>query len=107
MFMYCITRLLCYLSLYRMDIVSSCWNKIEYNRRLCDLCKQDIGGEYHYLFICNNLKDIRKQCIKPYVYRRPNILKYEQLLNGKNMKILMSLAKFIKYIYDINSENTS
>lgn len=92
---------------HKLPVEIGRWNKIEYNRRHCDLCKQDIGDEYHYLLICNNLKDIRKQYIKPYFYRRPNILKYEQLLNSKNMKILTSLAKFIKYIYDINSENTS
>ena len=92
---------------HKLPVEKGRWNKIEYNRRLCDLCKQDIGDEYHYLLTCNNLKDMRKQYIKPYFYRRPNILKYEQLLNSKNMKILMSLAKFIKYIYDINYENTS
>ena len=80
---------------HKLPVEKGRWNKIEYNRRLCDLC---------------NLKDMRKQYIKPYFYRRPNILilvKYEQLLNSKNMKILMSLAKFIKYVYDINYENTS
>ena len=77
---------------HKLPVEKGRWNKIEYNRRLCDLC---------------NLKDMRKQYIKPYFYQRPNILKYEQLLNSKNMKILMSLAKFIKYVYDINYENTS
>ena len=34
-------------------------------------------------------------------YRRPNILKYDSLMKSKNNKILISVSKFIKIIYEI------
>ena len=34
---------------HKLPVEIGRWNKIAYSRRLCDLCKQDIGDEYHYL----------------------------------------------------------
>ena len=59
-----------------------------------------VGDEFHYMFICDKLKAIRQDFLKVSFYRRPNILKYD-LMNSKNSKILTSVSKFIKIIYEI------
>ena len=92
---------------HRLPIEIGRWKKIKYNRRICTLCKQGIGNEYHYLLACKELKSIRKQYIKPFYSQRPKTFKYEKLMNNSNIKVLSSLAKFINIIYDANKENRS
>lgn len=61
---------------HKLPVETGRWNKTDYNKRICNLCKHDIGDEYHYLLICDKLKVIRKQYIQPYFYERPNTIKY-------------------------------
>ena len=77
------------------------WRKISFSDRTCNLCKQDIGDEFHYFFSCRELKALRNQYIKPRFYLRPNIMKYGQLLNSENIKQLCLLSIFIKDIFEI------
>ena len=66
---------------------------------VCEICTSgDIGDEYHYLLVCTTFSEKRKECLKKYYYTRPNVLKFEQLLNlnyGKNLK---KNVKFITFI---------
>lgn len=86
---------------HKLPIETGRWRKISLSNRTCNLCKQDIGDEFHYLLSCRELKALRKQYIKPRFYLRPNIMKYGQLLNSKNLKQLILLSKFIKDIFEI------
>ena len=66
--------------------------------RTCTFCNNDNGDEYHYLLVCKKFDEHRTQLIKPYYYKRPNILKYHDLMNTSNRKQLKDLCHFIKHI---------
>ena len=72
------------------------------NERLCDLCQNEIGDEFHYLLVCPKVEDKRKELIPKYYSKRPNMQKYVDLLNSKNPKILRKVATFIKIIMKLN-----
>ena len=75
------------------------WSNIDINERRCNLCNHsDVGDEYHYLLQCPFFSHERINYIKPYYYRRPNILKFKQLLSIKSLKTLQKLCAFIKII---------
>ena len=54
--------------------------------------------EYHYILICPYFRLNRELYIKPYYYRRPSMMKFEQLFSSKNKRTLSKLAKFITLI---------
>lgn len=75
------------------------WHIIPHNERVCNLCKRELGDEFHYLLSCVELKQLRKQYIDQYYYTRTNTSKYETLMKCQNTKQLVTLSKFIKVIY--------
>ena len=84
---------------YKLPIETGRWENIPLNERKCTLCnKNDIGDDFHYLFICPYFANDRINFLKPYFYSRPNILKYKDLLSNKNKTILFKLSKFVKII---------
>ena len=75
------------------------WQSIDVSERKCRLCNaQDIGDEFHYLFVCENFKDVRHQYINTYYFKHPNILKYKELLSSKSPLKLSKLSKFVAII---------
>ena len=83
---------------HRLPVEVGRWNKIELRERKCVFCKNDIGDEYHYILICPYLKLSRKQYINPYYFKRPNTIKFFQLMNSGSKKELKQLCKFVKLI---------
>ena len=75
------------------------WSNTDINELICTLCKDSLGDEYHTLMCCKKLSSVRQKYIKPYYYKRPNVLKYRQLMNVTNIKQLKNLCKFIKIIF--------
>ena len=72
---------------------------IERNERKCNKCScNDLGDEYHYLFLCPVFHEVRNKYLKPYFYSRPNAIKYEKLMCSKKKNILFKLVKLIKSI---------
>ena len=47
---------------------------------------------------CKHFEAERKQCLKSYFNKRPNIIKFEQLLNLQDDKQLKKLCRFINVI---------
>ena len=75
------------------------WQAIDISDRKCTLCnKQDTADEFHFLFICEYFESHRKLYIKPYYYKRPNILKYKELFSSKSPLKLSNLSKFASLI---------
>ena len=75
------------------------WEGVDINERKCTLCdKLDTADEFHYLLSCNYFDQQRKQFIKPYYYKRPNILKFKELFNSKSPDKLLKLSKFVSII---------
>ena len=60
--------------------------------------KNDLGDEFHYLFVCDHFKVERKKYIDPYFYINPNTYKTYELFQSENIKNLKNLAKFCKII---------
>ena len=70
-----------------------------YDTEACTLCNLKVtGDEYHYILICPYFRLNRELHIKPYYYRRPGMMKFEQLFSSKNKRTLSKLAKFITLI---------
>ena len=64
--------------------------------RTCTMCDSDeIGDEFHYLFKCSKVKDLRTKHIKKYYYRFPSVIRMYDLFNKENKKQILDLAKFI------------
>ena len=71
-------------------------NRVERNERYCIFCQnRDIEDEYHFVIVCPLYADLRKQFIKTYFYKRPNVMKFIELLKTDNIYIIKNLAKFI------------
>ena len=84
---------------HRMPIVNGRYANIPVDERLCMLCQSnEIGDEYHYLFVCNLFSEHRVKFLKRHYFRQPNMDKMTQLFNTVNHKELLNLAKFIKMI---------
>ena len=86
---------------HKLAIETGRWTRLQHNERKCNLCYDEIGDEFHYLLKCKKLNAARKEYLKPKHFVRPNIIKYENLMNSKNKALLISMAKFIKIIYEI------
>ena len=87
------------LSNHRLPVETGRWENTPLDERKCVLCeKNDIGDEFHYLFVCNHFKSERKNFLMPYFYKRPNIIKFKELLSTENENLLIKLSCFIKII---------
>ena len=91
---------------HRLPIEIGRWSSIPLNQRICRLCNNGIGDEYHYVLTCDSLTTQRGQYIKPYFYRRPNTLKFHSLMNSKNETNLTKLCAFIGIIMKTVKQNT-
>ena len=74
------------------------WSSISIQERKCRHCKDEIGDEFHYLFNCSRFDADRKKYLKRYYYGRPNIIKYEEIMNTNNTEMLKKLCVFINVI---------
>ena len=83
---------------HRLPVEVGRWQSIPLNERLCSYYKSDIGDEYHYLLVCNNFKKERSKFVKTYYYKRPNTIKFQQLINIKDENSLKNLCRFIDII---------
>ena len=48
---------------HNLPIESGCRQNIPRNLRICELCTQDIGDEFHYIFNCSHFEVIRKELL--------------------------------------------
>ena len=64
------------------------------NERICHFCNSDLGDEYHYLLACSKFNRERKQYLKPYYYKRPNVLKYHEIINSYITQLLVFVIHY-------------
>lgn len=81
---------------HHLPIETGRWSNTDISERKCNLCNISPGDEFHYLMNCKSLASERKRYIKAYYFRQPNIIKFKQLMNVRNLKQLKNLCKFIK-----------
>ena len=83
---------------HRLPIEIGNWMKLDISLCKCHLCFQDVGDEFHLLLCCQALAEERHRYIKRYYYTRPNTIKYNELINTRNIKELKNMCKLIKII---------
>lgn len=80
---------------HRLPVETGRWRSVPLSDRTCNHCNKDLGDEYHYLLTCEYFKNERIKFIKPIYYRRPNVLKFQQLMNTTSIKELRNVCHFI------------
>ena len=96
----------CALSLLKFRVINNAMpvNRLRYQNiprydRKCEKCiLNEIGDEFHYLFVCPFFNESRKECIPTRFYKNPNTLKYRQLFASSNKCILLKTKHFIDII---------
>ena len=84
---------------HKMPIETGRWLNIELSNRKCELCDKDtIGDEFHYLLECTFFQRDRERFVPLYYFRRPNMMKFNSLLNNHNEVCLSNLGKFMGII---------
>ena len=82
-----------------MPVVTGRYSNTPYEDRLCTYCQSnDIGDEFHYLFICNKFSTERTRYINRYYYTHPNMYKMTQLFESTDFKEMLNLAKFAEIL---------
>ena len=89
---------------HRLAVELGRWRGIPYRERVCQYCNNDIGDEFRTILVCNIFKTERMKYIKPYYYRHPNTIKFSELMNTKNKKLLINLCIFIKLIIKTSTD---
>ena len=81
---------------HRLPIEIGRYANLPRHTRLCDKCELGyVGDEFHFLFECPELHDLRTELIPRFCHNNPNMLKLESLMTCVNIFMLNKLAKFI------------
>jgi hypothetical protein len=64
--------------------------------RYCDLCNANVlGDEFHFILECERLRPLRLKYLPQVYCTRPNVYKFESLLNSEDTPLQLNLGKFI------------
>ena len=74
------------------------WIGIPMDDKLCNLCNRRIGNEFHYIFCCELLKDIRTKYMQHYFISCPCKAKMNSMLKIGNTQVLAPLSLFLQKI---------
>ena len=89
------------LSNHKLPIHSQRFLGIRRDERLCEICETgEIGDEFHYLFNCRNERIVQERIknLNTYFLYRPNVVKYQSLMNAKSKVKQKKLARFFGLI---------
>ena len=81
---------------------SNCWSffpafdTYDTKYKICD--NNEIGDEFHYLFICPVFQEDRNRLLKEYYRKIPSMFKIIELMSTTNMTDLRKLAEFATII---------
>ena len=69
------------------------------SERVCTFCdREEVGDEFHYLFICDALYEQRKKILPVSFWKRPNAVKFGKLLGSNSKSLLVKVVSFINLI---------
>jgi hypothetical protein len=73
------------------------WQNITRNDRIFHFFRENIGDEFHYLFICKHelIAALRSKFIPKYYTSNPTIHKMKRLLSLCNVPLLKHISLFI------------
>ena len=83
---------------HRLPVEVGSWAGSKVNERTCQYCNGELGDEFHYVLNCKLFTNDRKKYINRYYYRRPNVMKYNELMNTTNATNLKNLTYFVSKI---------
>ena len=68
--------------------------------RICNLCINGSGDEFHYLFNCNNtnIKNLRDKYIPQYYIKNPSENKMKGMLSICHVQLYKILSIFLRYV---------
>ena len=92
-------------SSHRLCIETGRWSKpakIPISDRKCFKCLQ-IEDEFHFIIECNLYKDQRKKLIPMKYWVRPNMVKFIELINTEDKKVIKNLASYIYNAFEIRN----
>ena len=84
-------------SSYRLRCETGRWERpvVPYENRMCLVCLDKIGDEFHCLLECPRHQSLPSRLISRYYWNRPSMLKLQQLLNSTCTKVIRAVAKFV------------
>ena len=84
-------------SSHRLRCETGRWERpvVPYENRMCLVCLDKIGDEFHFLLECPRHQSLRSRLISQYYWNRPSMLKLQQLLNSTCTKVIRAVAKFV------------
>ena len=74
------------------------YENVPRDERCCKCCTcnmSQIESEYHFLRMCPLYKELSRNIFKPYLFHRPNLNKFDQLMLSNPKQETLSIAKFI------------
>ena len=75
------------LSSHCLPIEQGRYANVNRYERYCAACNSNnVGVEYHFLFECKSLSEIRNNYVPGYYCRSPNTISFNQLLSNSNPK---------------------
>ena len=85
-------------------------NRLPRNERYCLFCRNsDIEDEFHFIIKCPCYSALRSKYIKIHYYIRPSMLKFIEMLQTDDKKIILNLSKYLKSAFALRfnlSHNT-
>ena len=94
-FRYAFTRLR--VASHRLEIETGRWHnpyRTPIEERKCLFCNC-LEDEFHFILECHLYQDLRNEYIKKYIWNRPNIPKFNELLQSENKKTIKNLSVYI------------
>ena len=84
----------------KLAIETGRWAGIPREQRLCTLCGNGVGDEYHLSFTCVHpvASELRSKFIANYYKTNPNMNTFGGLLSICNAKLAIFLKKVMKYL---------
>ena len=84
-------------SSHRLRCETRRWERpvVPYENRMCLVCLDKIGDEFHFLLECPRHQSLRSRLIGRYYWNRPSMLKLQQLLNSTCTKVIRAVGKFV------------
>ena len=76
------------------------------DQRKCPICNK-LEDEFYFFFECILYTEILEKYIKKYYWRRPNLIKMQELMRSNNRKILLNLAIYTEKAFKIKTDSFS
>ena len=92
-------------SSHRLEVEAGRWTRPvrkPVNERLCSFCGV-LEDECHFVMECPVYAEERSKLIKRYFWRRPNMMKFVELMTSENKSIVQSLACFVEKAFKIRN----